>query len=186
MRLPVHGWSKLRRSRKAEITMMLAFTIWLLLVLIAPFTLPPNSVGNLSGRVGEIDNEDQLVSMNPLARVVYTLGDINCHQIAERSLYLNDNQMPFCSRDLGIFIGLLVGLAMAIFLDIRISILIVLALLVPMAVDGILQVVADYESTNALRLLTGILGGIAIGLLLSRIAHKVLDTHDVPGMEFAQ
>ncbi len=176
--MDIPGWSELRPFRKAEITMLVVFTIWLSLVMVAPFTLPPGSVVDLSGKVGDIDNGEQLEQMNPLARVVYTIGDINCHQLSERSYYLNGNQMPFCSRDVGLFIGLVAGLILAIVSGLNISILILLLLLVPLGVDGVLQLVTDYESSNALRMITGVVGGVGVGMILSRFAHRMLEVEN--------
>ena len=176
--MPIPSWSELRRSRKAEVTMLLVFTIWLLLVLVAPLSLPRGSVQDLYGSVGNLDSGDQLDSMNPLARVVYTIGDMYCHQIPDRSLVLNDNQMPFCSRDLGIFIGLVAGMLLAVLMNIRISVLVFLLTLIPMGIDGSLQLLTDYESSNLLRLITGLIAGVGVSLLMSRLARQVLDPYD--------
>jgi uncharacterized membrane protein len=176
--MPIPSWSELRRSRKAEVTMLIIFTIWLLLILVAPLSLPRGSVQDLSGEVGGIDSGEQIDSMNPLAWVIYTIGDMYCHQIPERSLFLNDNQMPFCSRDLGIFVGLVAGMLLAILLNIRISILLFLLTLVPMGIDGSLQLLTDYESSNMLRLMTGLIAGVGVSLIMSRLARQVLDVYD--------
>jgi uncharacterized membrane protein len=176
--MPTPSWSELSRSRKAEVTILIIFTIWLLLVFIAPLSLPKGSVQDLSGKVGEIDSGEQLDSMNPLAWAIYTIGDMNCHQLPERSLFLNDNQMPFCSRDLGIFIGLVTGMLLAILLNIRISLLLFLLTLVPMGIDGSLQLLTDYESSNVIRLITGLIAGAGVSLIISRLARQVLDVYD--------
>ncbi|HUV24467.1 MAG TPA: DUF2085 domain-containing protein [Methanomassiliicoccales archaeon] len=176
--MPIPSWSELRRSRKAEVTMLIVFAIWLLLVVIAPLSLPRDSVQDLSGTVGEIENGEQFDSMNPLAWVVYTIGDMYCHQISDRSLYLNENQMPLCSRDLGIFIGLVAGMLLAILLNIRISILLFILILVPMGIDGSLQLLTGYESSNLIRLITGLMAGTGVALIMSRLARQVLDVYD--------
>jgi uncharacterized membrane protein len=147
----------------------------LLVVVAAPFSLPYGSVEDLSGRVGEIDNDEQLEEMNLFARVVYTIGDINCHQLEGRSYHLNGNQMPFCTRDLGIFIGLVMGLGLALLLRLRISFLVLILLLAPMGLDGGLQLLTPYESSNVIRMITGIIGGAGLGLILSRLARQALD-----------
>lgn len=158
--------------------MLVIFSVWLIIVILIPFSLPSGSVTDLSGKVGEIDNGGALEGMNPVARVIYTIGDVNCHQLSERSLFINGNQMPFCSRDLGIFIGLVIGVILALLLDLRISILVFILTLIPMGVDGLLQVLTDYQSANGLRLVTGIIAGAGVSLLLSRFAMQVLDPYD--------
>jgi len=128
--------------------------------------VPSGSVTDLSGRVLVLDNMDAYRDMNPLSKTIYILGDYNCHQIKERSLFINDNQMPFCSRDVGIFIGLLAGAVIALFVLIRIKITMLLIGFIPFAVDGAVQLITDYESTNVLRIVTGALVGSMFALFL--------------------
>lgn len=46
----------------------------------------------------------------PVAGVLYLLGGRICHQIAERSWYLDGVQLPVCARCLGIYAGAAVAL----------------------------------------------------------------------------
>jgi uncharacterized membrane protein len=150
--------------------MLLLFAIWLGLVLLAPFTLPSGSVTDLSGRATSVDNADQIAGMNPLAAAVYWAGDVNCHQLPSRSYFLNGNQMPFCARDLGVFVGLVAGMALALLTSARPSPLLVALGFLPLALDGGWQLLTDYESSNALRLLTGILAGMSAAMLIHLLA----------------
>lgn len=155
--------------------LLLVFSALLAWVLIAPFTLPPGSVTDLSGRVLVIDNGAQISRMNPFAAAIYYLGDSQCHQLASRSYFLNGNQLPFCARDLGIFIGLVAGMAIALLARVRPKIYLIVLGFVPMAVDGGLQLFTAYESSNPLRLLTGILAGISASLLIHAFALWYMD-----------
>ncbi|HIH02187.1 TPA: DUF2085 domain-containing protein [Thermoplasmata archaeon] len=92
---------------------------------------------------------------------------MECHQLAERSYFLNGNQMPFCARDLGLFVGLMIGFGIATFLSVQINPVLLLFGLAPMGIDGGVQLVTEYESTNPLRLATGIVAGAALALLLA-------------------
>jgi uncharacterized membrane protein len=168
-------WKELRPVTKAEIVILVIFTAFALAVFLAPFTLPPGQVTDLSGKVGTIDNQAQIDRMNPFAAAVYFFGDGNCHQIAARSFYLNGNEMPFCSRDVGVFVGLVAGMALVLVARPKPRIFIPLLGLVPMAIDGGLQILTSYESSNLLRLSTGLLAGISIALLLHAFAVKVLE-----------
>ena len=163
-------WRALSPVRRAELMVLGFFSVWLGLVLVAPFTLPPGSVTDLSGRVNAIDNAEQIAEMNPLAAAIYWLGDANCHQMASRSYFLNGNQMPFCARDLGLFAGLVLGMAVALVTQIRPRWYLVALGFFPMALDGVWQLLTDYESTNAVRLLTGILAGVSAAMLIHLIA----------------
>ena len=49
------------------------------------------------------------------AALVYVLGSRICHQIAERSFYLTDAQLPVCARCTGIYAGLAAGALYATF-----------------------------------------------------------------------
>lgn len=135
----------------------------LLAVLIAPLTLPTGSVGGLDGSIGSLDHGEDLDAVPLPQRVVYLLGDVNCHQQADRSFEVNENQMPFCARDVGILGGSVMGLAVFVLLGRRVSWTWLLVLLVPMALDGVTQALTDYESSNALRFLTGAMAGLAAG-----------------------
>ena len=142
------------------------FGAWFILLILSPMLVPSGSVTDLSGRVLVLDNIDAYSDMNPLSKTIYILGDYNCHQDRDRSLFINDNQMPFCSRDVGIFVGLLAGSIIALFVLIRIKITVLLIGFIPFVVDGAVQLVTDYESTNVLRIVTGALAGSMFALFL--------------------
>jgi uncharacterized membrane protein len=161
--------------QKWKLTMLAIFVAWLAVLLIAPLTLPSDSVKDLSGAVGRLDNPGQEAKMNIFARAIYTMGDIECHQIAERSFYLNGNELPVCSRDLGISIGLVTGMIIGLVYVRRINPIILVAGLLPMVLDGGLQAVSSYQSNNTLRVLTGILAGVAVALLLCELAARYLE-----------
>ncbi len=160
---------------RAKRAALVFFTAWLILVIAAPFTLPAGSVTDLSGRASVIDNAEQVGRMNPLAAAVYFIGDINCHQLAERSFFLNGNQMPFCSRDVGIFIGLAAGMLAVLLLSPRFSWPILALLVLPILIDGGVQLTGLYESNNLLRVITGALGGIGASYFLGHFADWVYE-----------
>ena len=147
--------------------LFLASLIWLVLVLAAPLMVPEGTLTDLSGSVGYKDNTDQFRDLDILPRAIYAIGDVECHQLANRSYFINGNQMPFCARDLGLFVGLAAGFGIVSFYALRPNPLLLLLGLVPMGMDGGLQLVTDYESTNPLRLATGIIAGVALSLLLA-------------------
>ncbi|NLI74110.1 MAG: DUF2085 domain-containing protein, partial [Euryarchaeota archaeon] len=146
-------------SWKAKRAIFLFAVIWTALVIFSPFTVPAGSVGDLTGSVGVIDND--LEDMNIVSRAVYLIGDFNCHTRADRSFELNDNQMPFCARDFGIFLGLTIGMAIALIVMPRYAWVIVIILATPLIIDGFAQLIFDYESNNTIRVFTGVLGGLA-------------------------
>lgn len=147
--------------------MFAAAAVWFLLVLTSPLMVPADTLTDLSGTTGLRDNDDQFDGLNPVARAVYVLGDIECHQLAERSYFINGNQMPFCARDVGIFAGVAVGFGLATFAAVNINPILLMLGLVPMGVDGGVQLVTAYESTNPLRLGTGLLAGASLALIIA-------------------
>jgi uncharacterized membrane protein len=117
-----------------------------------------------AGTVGEEDHAETIDQIeNDIAKIVYRFGDRFCHQKHSRSWELNSNQMPVCARDVGLFLGIFLGCIFGSSFRKGIPLLVLLVLIAPMAVDGGLQAVSDYESFNLLRLITGILGGIGVG-----------------------
>ncbi len=145
----------------------IACAVWTLLVVSAPLMVPSGTLTDLTGVVGGHENEDQFDQLSPLPHAIYWLGDAECHQIAERSYFLNDNQMPFCVRDLGIFIGLAVGFGLVSFYKYKIHPVFVLLGLVPIGIDGGLQAFTSYESNNILRMVTGFVAGLVLSLMLA-------------------
>jgi uncharacterized membrane protein len=82
--------------------------------------------------------------------------------------------MPFCSRCTSIFLGLALGSAILIFLAIELHIFWVILGLVPMAIDGGIQLLnMGYESTNCMRFATGLLAGIVTGIALGYIVSEM-------------
>jgi len=145
--------------------------VWSLGMILAPLSLPANSVKDLSGEVGTIDNADITKDMNPYAKFYYEAGDFNCHTIKERSFFINGNQMPFCARDVAIFFGMALGLGIALFKTIELKLWWLIGGLIPIGVDGTLQLFTSYESNNALRLITGLLAGFVTTFALGYVIY---------------
>ncbi len=150
----------------------------LLAILLAPLSLPTGSIGGLDGSIGSLDHGEDLNNVPWPQRAVYLLGDINCHQQADRSFEVNENQMPFCARDMGILSGAVIGLAAFVLLGRRVPWEWLLVLLVPMALDGVVQAITDYESGNLLRFLTGAIAGLAAGYGAGMLIGKFFDRPD--------
>ncbi len=147
--------------------LFVASTIWAALTVAAPLLVPSDTLLDLTGTVGMRENDAQFESLSIVPRTIYIIGDLECHQIAERSYFLNGNQMPFCSRDLGLFLGIALGFGIATLFFLQLNPTWLLIGLVPIGLDGGLQLVTEYESTNTLRLVTGVVGGAALALLLA-------------------
>ena len=211
------------REKKIGITMALIAGAYTVMVFFAPMTMEPGTVPELSGRANLIDyatvdgwgswgnndhGDDAKLGHNqlskggpfawmdhgPIVAIVYSIGDLNCHQKYERSYQINGNQTAVCARDIGILIGFVVGaLAWSRFglnrytirdsflsmlpddkleplykTDRRLAAMIIILFIgvLPTGVDGFTQLLTDYESNNTLRLLTGSTAGAALAWLV--------------------
>ena len=99
-----------------------------------------------------------------------------CHGKAERCLELFGAPMPICARCVGIYGGMLLGiLAFWAVPLLREKVMRVVALVcaAPLAIDGFTQLSGFRESTNDLRIATGVVAGIAVGLwILSAVERR--------------
>ena len=152
------------------------FLIWIILQFLAPLALPQDSTNDLSGVIGIIDNENLMTEMPSPWNIIYGCGDRLCHQKIERSILINDNQMPFCSRCTAIWLGLAIGLGFMVFYKINLDekfIFLIFIGLIPIGVDGLGQLFDLWESNNIIRVITGLLvgivSGIAIGIIIDEI-----------------
>jgi len=167
-----------RITSSVILAVFLLSSAWLILVVISPMLVPSNTLVDLSGRVGGHENEDQFKDLGAVPHAMYWLGDAECHQLSHRSYFINGNQMPFCARDLGLFIGLAVGFGLVSFYRLKIHPILALMGFLPMAIDGGIQAITSYESNNPLRLITGLIAGIAGSLLLAHFVFVIQEDRD--------
>lgn len=88
-----------------------------------------------------------------------------CHARPERSFFFRGKQFPICARCTGELIGILAGIPTAIIFGFP-KLPYVFLMMVPLLVDGFLQLLTSYESGNLRRLFTGILFGLAFDFTL--------------------
>lgn len=112
---------------------------------------------------------------NPLAGYIYLFFKPTCHQLAKRSIFLWGHQMGVCARCSGFwFFAMMAGYIFAIIPYDKKSkpmkpIWLLIGIL-PLALDGSMQFVGIYESTNISRIVTGaIAGAVAIVFAYSRL-----------------
>lgn len=168
---------------------------WCASFFIAPFTIAPGTFAYQVGTANQMNHWNLWSSLWIYPQAVYAFGDIQCHQLWYRSLWLNGNQLPMCARMTSMYIFANFGLvaaafaqpstsssrvmidAMPAFIRKRLArfsaergaAIILLVGLLPIAIDGFYQLFSDvthYESTNITRILTGVPGGFVGGLLV--------------------
>ncbi|HTY91629.1 MAG TPA: DUF2085 domain-containing protein [Methanocella sp.] len=103
---------------------------------------------------------------------IFRFFSLFCHQLPWRSLFYDDIQMPVCARCASIYVATALGL---IFFrlkgygdrEFRMNWLLFALLLAPTGIDGTTQLLGWRESTNALRLVTGVPYGLAYAYILA-------------------
>lgn len=109
-----------------------------------------------------------------MKKLLYFMGRSVCHQLPERSFFIQNNQFPLCARCTGIYIGMLLGL---LYLLIRkrdkgnrppaIKQLIVMVICwIPMMVDGVTSYVGVRDTNNLIRFITGLFFGVFIPVFI--------------------
>ena len=175
--------------------LLLLNLLWTLSFFIAPFSIAPKTFAYAIGTANQMNHWDIWRNLWFYPQAVYAFGDIQCHQLWYRSLWLNGNQMPMCARMTSMYIFANLGLVAAAIADPstsagrvmvnamprwvqarlarfnpdRAGALIVVVGLLPIAIDGFYQLASDithYESTNVMRILTGAPAGFVGGLLV--------------------
>ena len=99
-----------------------------------------------------------------------------CHGKVERCVELFGAPMPICARCVGIYAGMLLGiLAFWAVPLLREKVMrgVAFAAAAPLALDGLTQLTGLRESTNELRIATGVIAGLAFGLwILSAVERR--------------
>lgn len=86
-----------------------------------------------------------------------------CHCREDRSFHYHEKPFPVCARCTGELIGIFIAIGTAYFGQFKIIVL--LCLLIPLIVDGFLQLLTSYESGNRRRFITGLLFGYGLTCL---------------------
>lgn len=86
-----------------------------------------------------------------------------CHCKKERSFHYHGKQFPICARCTGELVGILIAIGTCYFLKFKIYLL--LLFMIPMVIDGFLQLLTRYESGNGRRFFSGLFFGYALASL---------------------
>ncbi|HEX6159559.1 MAG TPA: DUF2085 domain-containing protein, partial [Thermoanaerobaculia bacterium] len=101
---------------------------------------------------------------------------VMCHGLERRCLELFAVPMPICARCTGIYAGLILGLAafpLIRMLQEKVMRAVAFIAVTPLALDGLTQLTGMRESTNELRIATGVIAGLAFGLwVLSAVERR--------------
>lgn len=121
---------------------------------------------------------------NPILFLFDFIGRLVCHQLPERTLWVGGYYLPVCARDTGAYLGLLLGYFL---LPLRRkeacgppNLWITSMMVAPMIIDAVTQWIGLRTSTNELRLITGLLFGIALSPLLVYLLSVIPSSKRVP------
>lgn len=99
-----------------------------------------------------------------------------CHKNPERTFRYKNNYFPICSRCTGFYLGILVSFPIIFFYLEYFQMInlffLGLVFLIPMFLDGSTQFLEFRKSNNKLRFITGLIGGLGIGILIFKILLK--------------
>lgn len=173
---------------------------WTLCIFIAPLTMPPHTVEHLEGGTSKLDFANNWTNLNFFDRVIYTIGDSQCHQMSERTYYINGNQMPMCSRCVALFLWANLGVVTAMLLipkydisqtaaqiypskirnylktnnrEFQAWVILAALCILTTAIDGFAQLLMPYESTNLKRVIFSIPTGWFGGFAIGLMINNV-------------
>lgn len=99
-----------------------------------------------------------------LMRIGHLTG---CHQLPERSFHIKGYQLPLCARCMGIVIG--EWAAIPLWFIFPVGFIPACILGVPLVIDGGLQYLYIFPSTNLRRVITGFLAGWGLMTIYIRL-----------------
>jgi uncharacterized membrane protein len=140
-----------KQAIKVWIGGLVVVLLWVFVILLAPIAEANNATG--------------------VSRPIYTFFSFLCHQIPERSFYIENHQFAVCSRCFGVYFGLLLGFVVYPFfrsldeIEPLPRIWLFLAI-IPLAVDWSLGFFEIWENTHLTRFITGLILGAACGIFI--------------------
>ena len=111
-----------------------------------------------------------------VSRNFYEITHKICNQLPTRCLFIFTSPMALCARCFAIYLSMLtVGVLMIVvkkeFFNWKLGIV----LMIPCIIDGSTQYLGQRLSNNGLRLITGALAGIGIGLIFFPLYFRFID-----------
>jgi len=122
--------------------------------------------------------------------VMHWLGFGLCHQLPARSFFGGGHQLPVCARDTGIYVGFVISMLVIAALErgrrrtgMPPAWILALGLgaLIVMGWDGVTSYAGLRETTNGIRLATGLATGFALALVIFPLLNAQLWRRNSPG-----
>ena len=123
--------------------------------------------------------------MDLIGALIDVVGSVVCHQLPERSFFIDGQQLPVCARCTGLYASGLAGLAAwpivklwrgwrRIFVPPRIALVIVAIAATPTALSVLTGALGVWDGSNVTRALLAIPLGLAAGVVVAAVATKDL------------
>ncbi|WP_372960178.1 DUF2085 domain-containing protein [Methanoregula sp.] len=96
-----------------------------------------------------------------------------CHRRKDRTINFFGLENYLCSRCMGLMFGGILGILL-MWIRIEIPLILLILLMIPMLIDGFLQLFSLRESNNFIRLITGFGFGLALPLLINFLISYIL------------
>ena len=117
-----------------------------------------------------------IISIYDVVKINKSPLNLICHRKPERSFFIHGHQFPVCARCTGFYISLFAYFTYTYYFFVDYNMLLLtcaIILLIPSAIDGFTQLFEYRESNNTLRLITGILGGLGLGILIKALKYFI-------------
>jgi uncharacterized membrane protein len=123
--------------------------------------------------------------MDLVVAFAYAVGSVICHQLPERSFFIDGRQLPVCARCTGLYVsgvaGFLCWLAVksargwrGITVPPRTALAIVAGAAIPTAISYVAGVTGLWDGSNLTRALLAVPLGVAAGAVVAAVATKDL------------
>ena len=123
--------------------------------------------------------------MNLLLAFLYAAGGVICHQLSERSFFLDGRQLPVCARCTGLYVSGAAGfLAWSIWkaargwrtfhVSPRAALVIVIVAALPTALSYLTGVTGLWDGSNLTRAVLAVPLGLSAGAVVAAVATKDL------------
>lgn len=108
-----------------------------------------------------------MVASNKMKNFLYKWLPIvfGCHCRDDRSFHYKGEKFPICARCTGELVGIIFSIFSCFFF--KISILAIVILMLPLIIDGGIQMFTSYESNNFKRFVTGLLFGYGLFMFIA-------------------
>lgn len=104
------------------------------------------------------------------------ITNLICHRKPERSFHIKGHQFPVCARCTGFYISMFMYFIYTYFFFVDYNFIMLsfaFLLLIPTAIDGFTQLKGNRESNNNLRFVTGLLGGLGLGVIIKALKYFI-------------